>query len=187
MGAARPRAPGPRGGERGSRRSARFPARVRGLGWRPAAATRARLEPDGTGWAGCLAARRARHAGRQPRAASLRLVRPETVGHDDERPQREVTLTPFEMGVAPVTRSQYAAFDPTYPRDQHDGDHPANHVTWWRAYLFCRWVGGRLPTEAEWEYEQWGRCQGNSLHLEPTRGEPGGRESTPKSAPAPPD
>ena len=31
-------------------------------------------------------------------------------------------------------------------------DHPINCVSWLQAHLFAYWVGGRLTSEAQWEY-----------------------------------
>jgi len=74
---------------------------------------------------------------------------------------REVYLTPFaidrdEVSVADYRRCVFAggcALDPLVAGDDRyirDG-WPIVNITWIEAQDFCRWRGGRLPSEAEWE------------------------------------
>lgn len=83
---------------------------------------------------------------------------------EDDQPQHTVWLDAFWIGLTPVTNAAYALceaegicelpcspetnphyYDPAYT------SHPVVYVTWQAAQDYCRWAGGRLPTEAEWE------------------------------------
>ena len=77
---------------------------------------------------------------------------------EDETPGFEVYLDAFSIDVYEVTVGQYrACYDAGACTEEFQGnidkedDLPIAFVTWNQADIFCKWVGKRLPTEAEWE------------------------------------
>jgi formylglycine-generating enzyme required for sulfatase activity len=77
-------------------------------------------------------------------------------GRKDDEIQHQVTLSAFKMSKYPVTFEQYDLFcdatGRTKPGGSERGNLPVTRVTWYDAAAFAEWMGGRLPTEAEWEY-----------------------------------
>ncbi len=100
-------------------------------------------------------------------------------GESYERPQHQVTVSDFYIGKYEVTNAQYAEFlnakgnqteggytwldinDGYCQIEQVNGvfkakagkeNYPVIEVTWYGARAYAKWVGGRLPSEAEWEY-----------------------------------
>lgn len=98
-------------------------------------------------------------------------------GNRDEMPRHQITLPNFAIDIHPVTNEQFVRFLEVMggEKDSNHNDiirlrdsrikrsggklniesgyakHPVVGVTWHGAVAYAKWIGKRLPTEAEWE------------------------------------
>ncbi len=115
-------------------------------------------------------------------------------GGRDEMPRHQVQLLPFAIDIHPVTNEQFVLFLEAMggEKDVNNSDiirlkdarikrsagalhiesgyarHPVVGVTWYGAVAYSKWVGKRLPTEAEWETAA---CGGREESVYPTGGQ----------------
>ena len=134
------------------------------------------LVPAGLFWRGCKSTTPEGDDGGKsesllPRWPNCQIDKCSACNDSRDQPYEQIELSEYEIGKYEVTAAQYrqcvlaGACESPKTEDPHDPDTincsynfvdemptaPITCVNWYQAESFCKWVGWRLPTEAEWE------------------------------------
>ena len=87
-------------------------------------------------------------------------------GYDDQKPVRQVYLDSYWIDKYEVSNAQYAlcvasgactkpSLTKSQTRNNYYGNpdydnYPVIQIDWHQSQAYCQWVGGDLPTEAQW-------------------------------------
>lgn len=94
----------------------------------------------------------------RPGAFEMGCTKGDTECEPEEYPPHDLTISRgFWLGTTEATVAAFRLFSkstriPLPPSNAEGDERPVINVSWYEADEFCTWSGGRLPSEAEWEY-----------------------------------